>query len=858
MLFHINRPDSITCLRGQHTSDIMGLQWSVGGVGEVGCVLASWDATGLVVLWGCGGTNCIPSFHPIATFHVPEIATLVWARNEDAVLWSCAAAAAPCSEAAAACDAAAAAAAAAGSSPTVAGGALLQCSRCVHTLLCCITVTGEAVLIGDDGWAPDCSRYAQLRRLRLWSFHRASAVVASVIPVPVTNRSSVTAVAAQSSDLSGESLQELCNFSIFCSIGTTLLHHRLTVTCSWGGQRACISTVARVVAASSLCPSTTTPPSALQSGKAGATHADLNDYGTAAGSRNSDEPLFDSGSSGAPGCPAVLSLLLSPCCSELFVSVRRRDSSVYLLRFLSSGGTKPAEVFELVSSRLIIRNDSGSSLVVLPILGDGGGIMIRHACGLSIVSRDLLRNVAAGALPLSALRIASASAPGDDVNCSSSGAPCSFGAGSACASPGGFLVILTTSNLSCAVLSLLHCVTPHPVSSVMRYCVAASLARLRSVADAMIAFSTLVALLPKVISAQKIQEWVLTFARSFGSMSRDTEAQRIIQGHMIHMMCQCDFFSMKSRQHINAMLCQRMEYILKNWRDSAQVLTQAVPEAVLHNPSMRSWPSGCGREWILLVMLRLVAMHHVLRYMALCFEANLQDVRHLRETPDGQQRFATMQQVLNTMRNMLSTPSKDIYTFLNTYSPIMSGLAALHAESSSDHINHPVVASLHRDVSELLTGASEVSAKFSSQPSNLQLELQALVKRRLRPRSSASLTANATSPASATPPKAAGTGSNSVSHASTVNAAPAAAEPDGVSRNISSPPPPAGTTANPGIREDSPEFASACLRCASPAAYCNIPYCHGALVSFLALDRPYGGVIDWYVAPPRESDAIAI
>jgi hypothetical protein len=297
---------------------------------------------------------------------------------------------------------------------------------------------------------------------------------------------------------------------------------------------------------------------------------------------------------------------------------------------------------------------------------------------------------------------------------------------------------------------------------------------------------------------------------------------------------------------------------LKNWRDSAQVLTQAVPEAVLHNPSMRSWPSGCGREWILIVMLRLVAMHHVLRYMAMCFEANLQDVRHLRETPDGQQRFATMQQVLNTMRNMLSTPSKDIYTFLNTYSPRMSGLAVLHAESSSDHINHPVVASLHRDVSELLTGASEVSAKFSSQPSNLQLELQALVKRRLRPRSSASLTANATSPASATPPKAAGTGSNSVSHASTVNAAPAAAEPDGASRNISSPPPPAGTTANPGIREDSPEFASACLRCASPAAYRNIPYCHGALVSFLALDRPYGGVIDWYVAPPRESDAIAI
>jgi uncharacterized spore protein YtfJ len=481
-------------------------------------------------------------------------------------------------------------------------------------------------------------------------------------------------------------------------------------------------------------------------------------------------------------------------------------------------------------------------------MGQGGGIIVRHARGLCIVSRDLLRNVAAGALPLSALRIAAASASGDDENSSPCGSSGGFGTGSACLSPCGFLVVLTTSSLSCAVLSVLHCVNSHPISSVMRYCIAASLARLRSVADAMIAFSTLVALLPKVISANKIQDWILALARTFGTMSRDNEVQRLIQGHIIHMMCQCDFFSVKSRQHINIALCQRMEYVLKGWKDAAQALIQVAPESVSDISSLRSRPSVCGKEWILLVMMRLAATHHVLRYMTMCLDANYQDVRFSRETPDGQQRFAAMQQCSNVLKNVLYIPLRDIFTILNTYMNVLSELDALHAQTRSDHVNHPVLSSLHRDVSELLTGALELIAKFSNQPSQLQSELQALVRRKLRSRSSVSAAPNSSSPALVTPTKGAGNGSNTGADTSPAAAALSGAEPDAVCRNMSSPPPPAvSAAASLGIRDDSPEFASACLRCASSAVQRCVAHFLNKFISFLALDRPYGGVVDWCV-----------
>ena len=193
-----------------------------------------------------------------------------------------------------------------------------------------------------------------------------------------------------------------------------------------------------------------------------------------------------------------------------------------------------------------------------------------------------MRSVGSGALSLSALRAATA-APSDDENNPSCGPLASFGHGGACTSPSGFLVVLTSSNMSCSVLCSLHCVSHHPISSVMRYCIASSLARSRSVADAMIAFSTLVALMPKVLSAHsKIQEWIINLSRGFGAVSRDKEAQRVIQGHSIHMACQCDFFSMKTRQHVSLPLCQRIELILKGWKDSALVLSQTVRAPRLH------------------------------------------------------------------------------------------------------------------------------------------------------------------------------------------------------------------------------------------------------------------------------------
>jgi hypothetical protein len=808
MLFHINRPDSVTCLRGQHSSDILGLQWSSGGVAGVGCVLASWDASGVVVLWGCSSINSTSSFCPIATFNIPEIATLVWARNEDAVLWSCAAATTPSAEAAACGDPDASTPAA--SASTSHGGALMQCARCVHTLLCCITVSGEAVLIGDDGWASDCSRYVQLQRVRLWSFHRASAVVASVIPVPTSSISNTTAI-SHFAAMSGEGLQELCNFSICCSIGTTLLHHRLTVACSWGGQRASVSAVARVVAACSLCPPPI-PPSSTPVGVCAAA-TDANDFDLAAAPNNCDAAVFDGGSDGLQGSAEVLSLLLSPCCTELLVSVRRRDSSVYLLRFVGGIGAKAAHSFALASSRLIIRNDSGSSLVVLPIMGQSGGIMLRHARGLSIVSRDLVRNMATGALPLPALRIAAASGSSEDESCVASSAVGHFGSGSACVSPGGFLVILTTSSASCAVLSALHCATANPIAAVLRYCIGASFARTRSLADAMIAFSTLVALLPKVLLVHKISDWIIVLARDIGSLSRDKEVQRIVQGHMTHMMCMCDFFSMKSRQHVNPMLCQRMEFILSGWKDAVMSLSQAAPDAAQH-PSARAWPAGSAREWLLMMMMRLVAMHHVLRYMATCLEANFPDFS--RETADGQQRIAKLQQCYQSLKNMKVVPSKDILSILTTFAPIISELAALHVESLSDAINHPALAILHRDVGELLVGARDLAAKSNAQsppPTPLVAELKMLIQRKLFARPSTSLALHASAQAVAATTVGAGISSTAGGDALAAAAGPAPMAPDGVSRNMPSPPPPsAAATAGSGMRDDSTEFASACLR----------------------------------------------
>jgi hypothetical protein len=513
----------------------------------------------------------------------------------------------------------------------------------------------------------------------------------------------------------------------------------------------------------------------------------------------------------------VLSLLMTPCCSELFVSVRRHDSSVYLLRFVGRDGTESAHSFELASSRLIVRNDCGSSLVVLPIMGHGGGIMIRHARGLSIVSRDLLQNIATGTQPLSALRIATASASGDDEICPSPGSFCCFGAGSACLSPGGFLVILTTGNLSCAVVSALHCVTPHPISAVMRYCIAASLARTRSVADAMIAFSTLVALLPKVLSVPgRIQEWVFALSRNFVSVSRDKEAQRLIQGHIIHMMCQGDFFSMKSRQHINLSHCQRVELLLKHWKDAGLGFVSAVPDATPQHSLAPSLPTVCAREWLLLMMLRFVAMHHVLRYMTACLDANYQEIRSSRESPDGHQRLLKLKQCMDTLKNVTSIPSVELYGFLIAYKPILSELAALHAESKSDAISHPALASLHRDVAELLAEALDLTAKSVAQPSNLHSEFQALVRRKMRLRSMASSSTTNASPAATCTPS----GSKSAPDAPAAAAAPAATEQEGGNRAMSSPPPHSATAAaGSGIRDDSPEFASVFLRYAACASW---------------------------------------
>jgi hypothetical protein len=244
--------------------------------------------------------------------------------------------------------------------------------------------------------------------VRLWSFHRASAVVASMVPIyPASssgrNSGSAPEAAPASSVLSGEGLQELCSFSIFCSIGTTLLRHRLTVASSWGGQCASISAVARVVAAFSLLPSPSSSPSSYAPSSSSAhadsndfSVADSNDFDTAPAPHHCNDALFSSdsggalfssgsggahgsGSGGAHGSAEVISLVMPPSCCELFVSVRRRDSSLHLLRFIAASDCTAAESFELASSRLIIRGDSGTSLVVLPIMGCDGGVLVRDS-----------------------------------------------------------------------------------------------------------------------------------------------------------------------------------------------------------------------------------------------------------------------------------------------------------------------------------------------------------------------------------------------------------------------------------------------------------------------------------------------
>lgn len=251
------------------------------------------------------------------------------------------------------------------------------------------------------------------------------------------------------------------------------------------------------------------------------------------------------------------------------------------------------------------------------------------------------------------------------------------------------------------------------------------------------------------------------------------------------------------------------------------------------------------------MMLRFVAMHHVLRYMTACLDANYQDIRSSRESPDGHQRLLKLKQCMDTLKNVTSIPSVELYGFLIAYKPIMSELATLHAESKADAISHPALASLHRDVAELLAEALDLTAKAVAQPSTLHSEFQALVRRKLRLRSIASSSTTNASPAAACTPS----GSKSAPDAPVAAAAPAATEQEGASRAMSSPPPHSATAAaGSGVRDDSPEFASVFLRYAACASWGKGPggcfisqlcYSLYMFARFLALDRPYGGVIDW-------------
>lgn len=207
--------------------------------------------------------------------------------------------------------------------------------------------------------------------------------------------------------------------------------------------------------------------------------------------------------------------------------------------------------------------------------------------------------------------------------------------------------------------------------------------------------------------------------------------------------------------------------------------------------------------------------------MIACLDANYQDARFSRETPEGQQRFAKLQQCHLTLKNVANTPSIELLSLLTTYGPILSDLAALHSESRPDSINHPALALLHRDVSELLTDALDATAKFATQPFALQVELQAVIRRKLRSRSSMSSSTTVSSPAAVIATLGTSSGSKSGAEVAAAAASLSLAEHDGGARSVSSPPPHSATPAtNSGIREDSLEMASACLRSA-PCAACS-------------------------------------
>ena len=247
-------------------------------------------------------------------------------------------------------------------------------------------------------------------------------------------------------------------------------------------------------------------------------------------------------------------------------------------------------------------------------------------------------------------------------------------------------------------------------------------------------------------------------------------------------------------------------------------------------------------------MLRLVATHHILRFMTSSLEVNYHDSssRFSRETPEGQARFMKLQQCSHTLKNVAAVPAHDIFSILTTYTPALPELVALHGQSMSDAVNHPALALLHRDVSELLTSAMDLAAKPNALPSNLQSDMQALVKRKLRMRPSTSSSTNGSSPAVAMAANAAGGSGTAGVDPAAAAAAPVAAEPEAANRSMSSPPPASSSsTASSTMRDDSPEFVSACLRCAACAAQYRRASGVDSTVRFLALDRPYGGVIDW-------------
>jgi hypothetical protein len=300
---------------------------------------------------------------------------------------------------------------------------------------------------------------------------------------------------------------------------------------------------------------------------------------------------------------------------------------------------------------------------------------------------------------------------------------------------------------------------------------------------------------------------MLSLARSnFSPLLRDKEAQRLIYGHIIHMTCQCDFFSMKSRQHVSVSVCQRMDAILSGWKDAVLSFSPATPGRV---QQLASSPSVCVKEWLLLIMLRLVAMHHVLRYMSSAVDANYQDTRNSRDTPEGQHRVLKLHQCAHILKNTASTPLKDIHALLTTYAPIISDLATLHAHSLRDSISHAALATLHLYVSDLLTGARDLIAKSNPQSPNLHSDLKALIQRVLVLRSRSPASAAAAAAAVGIPSN----GATAMKSYSVGDMALAAAECETGARNIASPPPLSCAATASSCKDDTPEHASACMRC---------------------------------------------